>query len=617
MAQNRTGGRASPAGGDTAKLSPLRAEQHEAPAVPKPQLASVTAASPRDMTAGRAIVEVLKAEGVKAVYGIPGGHVLPIYDGLYDTPEISHFLVRHEQAAASMAAAYAQLTGEAAVCLVTAGPGATNLVTNVAEAFVGALPMVILAGRGATATTFPRRQPGSGYRTGLSPDHQMGRAHRPGRSHSGCLARGLRRGAQRQAGSSLSRSAARYLAGEDQIRRVTCRPDRAARLRGEPERIGAAVGASPASETSADRCWRRHHRVGRFGGAATDWPRALSAPVITTLAGRGVIDDDHPLSVGGLGAHRNPLSKRLLAEADVVLSLGARFEEMETNWRAGFVPSPAARVIQVDIDAAEIGRSVPAQLGIVGDIRAVVEDMLVALRGGEPANRGGFRPNAATQGYAAELKRFAAEIAEQAASQDKPIHPLRVIRAVRQALPREATIAIDVGCLAQHMVGSLPAFPVHLPRSLIVPSSFYGMGFAGSALPVARQVYPDRPAVGFIGDGSFQMMLHVLPVAAEYRLGVTWCVLNDRALGSIRDIQEFGMGNRVIDTDFGVQPDFAKIAEACSCYGEQVTEPAEVDGAIARALAANEKGVPAVLDFIVARARMQQTYEHYAFYGSG
>jgi thiamine pyrophosphate-dependent acetolactate synthase large subunit-like protein len=154
-------------------------------------------------------------------------------------------------------------------------------------------------------------------------------------------------------------------------------------------------------------------------------------------------------------------------------------------------------------------------------------------------------------------------------SPEKPIHPLRVIRAVRQALPREATVAIDVGCLAQHMAGSLPAFPVHLPRSLIVPSSFYGMGFAGSALPVARQVYPDRPAVGFIGDGSFQMMLHVLPMAAEYRLGVTWCILNDRALGSIRDIQEFGMGNRIIDTDFRVQPDFAKIAQACECYGEQ------------------------------------------------
>jgi acetolactate synthase-1/2/3 large subunit len=113
------------------------------------------------------------------------------------------------------------------------------------------------------------------------------------------------------------------------------------------------------------------------------------------------------------------------------------------------------------------------------------------------------------------------------------------------------------------------------------------------------------------------MMLHVLPVAAEYRLGVTWCILNDRALGSIRDIQEFGMGNRIIDTDFKVQPDFAKIAQACDCHGEQITDPADVDGAIARALAANERGVPAVLDFIVARARMQQTYEHYAFYGRG
>jgi acetolactate synthase-1/2/3 large subunit len=243
--------------------------------------------------------------------------------------------------------------------------------------------------------------------------------------------------------------------------------------------------------------------------------------------------------------------------------------------------------------------------------------MIDVLGEAPPARSAGVRLDDAAKGYAAELKRIDGDIAELAASQEKPIHPLRVMRAVRKALPREATVAIDVGCLAQHMAGSFPAFPVHLPRSLIVPSSFYGMGFAGSALPVARQVYPDRAAVGFIGDGSFQMMLHVLPTAAEYRLGVTWCILNDRALGSIRDIQEFGMGNRIIDTDFKVQPDFAKIAQACECHGEQITDPADVDGAIARALAANERGIPAVLDFIVARARMQQTYEHYAFYGRG
>ena len=178
---------------------------------------------------------------------------------------------------------------------------------------------------------------------------------------------------------------------------------------------------------------------------------------------------------------------------------------METNWRPAALPSPVARVIQVDIDAAEIGRSVPAQLGIIGDIRAVLEDLLAAIHARAPARRGSFRANARIQECAAELKRQDVEIAEEAESRQRPIHPLRVIRAVRAALPRVATVAIDIGCLAQHMVASFPVFPVHLPRSLILPSSFYGMGFAGSALPVARQVYPDRPAVGFIGDGSFQM----------------------------------------------------------------------------------------------------------------
>jgi acetolactate synthase I/II/III large subunit len=568
---------------------------------------------PEEMTAGRAIVQVLKAEGVKAVYGIPGGHVLPIYDGLYDTPEIAHFLVRHEQAAASMAAAWAQLTGEAAVCLVTAGPGATNLVTNVAEAFVGALPMVILAGRGATATTF----------RGASQEVDTELVFRPVTKWAERVDRAdLIPDALREA-FAVARSGKPGPVYLDLPRDILLEKIQfahyvpagpRARLRGEPERIRDAV----ALVLQAKQPLIVAGGGAIASGAAAELQslaEALVAPVITTLAGRGAIDDDHPLSVGGLGAHRNPLSKRLLAEADVVLSLGARFEEMETNWRTGFVPPPTARVIQVDIDAAEIGRSVPAHLAVIGDIRAVLEEMIDVIGEAPPARGTGARLNDAPKGYAAELKRLDGEIAELAAGLEKPIHPLRVIRAVRKALPREATVAIDVGCLAQHMAGSFPAFPVHLPRSLIVPSSFYGMGFAGSALPVARQVYPDRPAVGFIGDGSFQMMLHVLPMAAEYRLGVTWCILNDRALGSIRDIQEFGMGNRIIDTDFKVQPDFAKIAQACECHGEQITDPADVDGAIARALAANERGIPAVLDFIVARARMQQTYEHYAFYG--
>lgn len=189
-----------------------------------------------------------------------------------------------------------------------------------------------------------------------------------------------------------------------------------------------------------------------------------------------------------------------------------------------------------------------------------------------------------------------------------------MIRAIRETFPRETTVAIDVGCITQHIAGGTPFFRVFEPRSLIVPSSFYGMGFAAAGLPTARLVYPDRPAVGFVGDGSFQMVMNVLPVAAEYHLPVTWCVFNDGALGSIRDIQQYRFGERILATEFAVQPDFAKIAEACGCHGERVEDPAEVDEALARALDANGRGLPAVLDFVVARERMLQTLEHYAFY---
>jgi acetolactate synthase-1/2/3 large subunit len=189
-----------------------------------------------------------------------------------------------------------------------------------------------------------------------------------------------------------------------------------------------------------------------------------------------------------------------------------------------------------------------------------------------------------------------------------------VIRAIRETFPRETTIALDVGAITQHIAGATPFFKVFEPRSLIVPSSFYGMGFAGAALPVARLVYPDRPAVGFVGDGSFQMIMNVLPVAAEHLLPVTWCVFNDGALGSIWDIQHYRFHERILGTEFTVQPDFAAIAEACGCHGERVDDPAEVENALSRALEANERGIPAVLDFIVARERMLGTLEHYGFY---
>ena len=298
-----------------------------------------------------------------------------------------------------------------------------------------------------------------------------------------------------------------------------------------------------------------------------------------------------------------------------MLGLGARFEEMETNWRPGFVPSPGATYIQVDIDPVEIGRAVPAQIGVVGDARVAVEEILEIVRAsGRALTPESLKVHPRVRAIEAERAAVEAEVAALAGSNERPIHPVRVIRAVRDVFPRNTTVAFDVGAIAQHIAGSSAVFPIYDPRSVISPSSFYGMGFASSALPVAAIARPDKPAVCFVGDGSIQMAMPSLPFASEYHLAVTWIILDDLSLGSIRDAQEHIFGNRIIDTDFQFQPDFAMLARACGCYGEQIDDPAEVRPAVERALEANQSGRAAVLDFRVARARMAQTYEHFGFY---
>jgi acetolactate synthase-1/2/3 large subunit len=563
-------------------------------------------------TVGRAIVDALVEEGVDHVYGLPGGHVLSIYDGLFDTPGIRHVLVRHEHAAACMAAGHAQLTGEPGVCLVTAGPGATNLLTGVTEAFVGSLPIVILAGRGSTATAH----------RGASQEVATDRIFAPVTKWSVRVDRAdLVVGVVRQA-FTIARSGRpgpvlvdlpRDILDSEIEMREYVPAGRQAKPSADPERVEQAVAALLGAERPIIVAGG-----GVIAAGASDQVRALAEllaiPVLTSLAGRGSIPDDHPLSAGGLGAHRTRLSRRLLGEADVVLGLATRFEEMETNWTPGAVPSPDAVYVQVDIEPAEIGRSLPARIGVVGDVAAVLDQMLaeVSRRGGRAP--GAFAELPRTREIAAELAAIDAESDALAQREQTPMHPLRPIRALRASLPRDATIAFDVGCLAQHIAGATPHFKVYAPRTTIVPSSFYGMGFAASALPVARLVHPDRPAICFVGDGSFQMAMTILPVAAEHRLGVTWCVLDDGALGSIRDIQEHRFADRILGTDFEFQPDLALLARACGCHGERVTESADVEGAIARALDANEQGVPAVLDFAVARERLLGTLEHYSFY---
>ncbi len=563
----------------------------------------------QEITAGRAIVQVLKAEGVRAVFGLPGGHTLPIYDALYDTPEVRHVLVRHEQIAANMAAGYAQLTGEPGVCCVTAGPGATNLASGIAEAFVGALPIVVLAGRGATSTAH----------RGASQEISQIDLFRP-----------ITKWAVRVDRADLVVEVLRQaftVAKCGKPGPVLVDLPRDVLSQTVTPRVYRPTGQSPRVRPddtllreAADALARAKRPLlvaggGALAAGAADEVRALAeallAPVVTTLAGRGALPDDHPLAAGGLGHHRTTLTKRLLPDADVVLSIGARFEEQETNWQQSYLPAPEACCIQIDIDPAELGRSVVPHIGIAGDAKLALRDLLCHLQQHDGTARASVMQSRLEQ-ITAERERIEGEADRLAASMQRPIHPMRAIRIARDVFPRESIVAFDVGVLAQGMAGAFPYFKIYEPRSTIVPSSFYGMGFSASALPVARLIHPDRPALGFVGDGSFQMVMNVLPTAAELRLPVTWLVLNDCALGSIWDGQQAAFGGRTIATTFNVQPDFAAIATACGCHGERVDEPGRLREAMKRALDANARGRPAVLDIVVAKERLSGSVEFFA-----
>jgi acetolactate synthase-1/2/3 large subunit len=564
----------------------------------------------RAISAGQAVVRVLEAEGVTAVFGVPGGHTLPIYDALYDSTRIRHILVRHEQVAANMAAGFAQMTGEPGICCVTAGPGATNLVSGIAEAFIGALPIIILAGRGPTVAAH----------RGASQEIAQEQLFRPITKWAVRVDRAdLIVDVLRQA-FTISRSGKPGPVLVDIPRDILAQQvefssyhpvGRPAPSRANPELVRRAAGVLGLAKRPlviagggviASAAWNSVRRLAE----------ALNAPVVTTLAGRGSLPDDHPLAAGGIGHHRTWLTARLLSEADVVLGLGCRFEDQETNWRPTYVPDPSAAYIQVDIDPAEIGRGIVPSIGIVGDAGLFVDDLLAEMCSASLPAQAKDLVAARLAELARDKERLEAEVRAPAASAQRPIHPLRVIRTARDVFPRDSSVAIDVGVLAQGMAGAFPYFKVFEPRSLIVPSSFYGMGFSASALPAAKLVRPASPGLGFVGDGSFQMIMNVLPVAAECGLPVTWCVLNDHALGSIYHGQHAAFGNRIIATTFKVQPDFAAVAEACGCRGEKVTEPDEVRPALERALDANARGIPAVIDFHVAQERVAGSIDFFS-----
>ena len=533
-------------------------------------------------TGARTLIEALQREGVDTIFGYPGGVVLPIYDELYDS-SIRHILVRHEQAAAHAADGYARASGRVGVCLATSGPGACNLVTGIATAYMDSIPIVALTGQvptgllgndafqesDITGITMPVtkhnylvKDAGDLDRT-IQEAFYIARTGRPGPVLID-LPKDVTTGEVKGGGAAPGEVCLRGYQPTYQghVRQI----DKALDLIVQAERpLIYAGGGVVLSGASAE---------------LLEFAETTAIPVTTTLMGLGAVPGDHPLSLGMLGMHGTQSANYAVTECDLLLAVGVRFDDRVTGRIGTFAPNAA--VIHIDIDPAEIGKNKPVDVPIVGDVKAVLQAFLRRMQKRGDTTNWVARTNAWKAQYPLTYR------------EDDHLRPQYVIRELSDILKGEAIITSEVG---QNQMWTALYYCFKKPRTWITSGGLGTMGYGFPAAIGAHFARPDVPVVDVAGDGSFQMNIQELGTVAHYRIPVKVMILNNMYLGMVRQWQELFYDRRYSYTELP-PVDFVKIAHAYGVEGMRVDEKAGVREAIETALATDG---PFVLDFRVER----------------
>ncbi len=547
----------------------------------------------QQVTGGYALIDSLKRHGVRHIFGYPGGAILPIYDELYKAEAaggIEHILVRHEQGAAHAADGYARATGEVGVCFGTSGPGATNLVTGIATAAMDSIPMVVITGQ------VPRPAIG----TDAFQETDIFGITLPIVKHSYVV----------RSASDMARIVAEafYIAR-------TGRPGPV--LIDIPKDVGLemcsytpvapgdvhlpgykpTVKGNPRQIDHAIRLLRAAKRPLLYvgGGAITANAHAevqalaeyFAIPVTTTLMGKGAFDEHHPLSVGMLGMHGTAYANFAVSECDLLIAVGARFDDRVTGKLDEF--AARAKVIHIDIDPAEVGKNRLPNVPIVGDVRHVLQGLLYRLRE-EDKPMDGTR----TQAWRDRIQRWRTDYPLVVPSYPDVLSPQEVIVELCRQAPN-AFYTTDVG---QHQMWAAQ-FLKNGPRRWI---SSAGLGTMGFGLPAAMGVqiaHPHETTICISGDASFQMNLQELGTLAQYDIKVKTVIINNGWQGMVRQWQEAFYGERYSSSNMQPgMPDFECLARAYGVKGMVVKRPEDLQGAIAEMLAHDG---PVLMDVHVRR----------------
>jgi acetolactate synthase-1/2/3 large subunit len=544
------------------------------------------------VTGAQALIRALECAGVDTVFGIPGGAILPAYDPLLDSTQIRHILVRHEQGAGHAAEGYAVASGKVGVCMATSGPGATNLVTPIADAYMDSVPIVAVTGQvpsGAIGSDAFQEADIRGITMPITKHNYLVTEmadiprtiaeafHIASTGRPGPVLVDVAKDAM-QATGTFSWPTDINLLGYRPVTRPHGKQVReAARLILESHRpvlyVGGGVIRSGAS--------RELRVLAEMSGI----------PVVTTLMARGAFPDSHPQHLGMPGMHGAVAAVGALQRSDLIVSLGARFDDRVTGKLDSFAPE--AKVVHADIDPAEIGKNRQVDVPIVGDCREVIADLIVALQAEyDTGHRGDY------QGWIALNEALKARYP---LGYDRPadgsVAPQYVIERLGSIVGSDSIYVAGVG---QHQMWASQYIRYEHPNSWINSGGLGTMGFAVPAAMGAKVAKPDKTVWAIDGDGCFQMTNQELATCALEDIPVKIAVINNSSLGMVRQWQSLFYAGRYSNTDLHSAriPDFAKLAEAMGCVGLRCEDPEDVDASIGKAMEIND--TPVVIDFVVS-----------------
>lgn len=524
-----------------------------------------------EMSGAKALLESLKKEKATVVFGIPGGANLPIYDALVDS-DIRHILCRHEQSAAHMADGFARASGRAGVCFATSGPGTTNLVTGIANAYMDSSPIVAVTGQ--VATPFIGKDAFQETDTiGITtPITKYNFQPRKASEIPSTIKKAFYIATTGRPGPVLvdiPKDVQSQIANIDFPEKIEIR---GYKPNGVPEMESVKQSARLLSEAKkpfilagggvkVSNAYQSLQKLSEF----------LLAPVGTTFMGKGCFREDHPLSLGVVGMHGTPEANKIILETDVLFAVGVRFSDRTTGNIDEFCRE--AKIIHADVDAAEIGKNRIADIPIVGDADQTLQKLLESLR-----KRMSKRKRSE---WFETVRHVREELKDNSETKETGLTPRPILKTLRRLLPRNAIVTTEVG---QNQMWAGLFFESYLPRTFISSGGLGTMGFGFPASLGAKVAKPDVPVVDIAGDGSFMMTENSLGTSIVDKIPVTVIVLNNSVLGMPAQWQRFFYNRRYSAVELKRIPDLVKLAQAYGAEGVRVGSTDEFERAVKTAL---------------------------------